>query len=218
MEKEIVYNGVRYLKHPKQKYYYCSPTIAAKQYSRCLHRQMWFDAHGEIPKGYQLHHINGDAFDNRLENFELVERVAHITMHMKERVAKNPEWFSEFQKKGIKVAPEWHKSPEGIEWHRQHAIKCGFGDRTYGEANCDHCNKQYTKQNTFNRFCSNNCKSAWRRANKPDMKMVNCENCGVEFETAKYTPRRFCKASCRPTPNPLGHHARDKKVKINLEV
>ena len=36
------------------------------------HRYVWTQANGEIPKGMQIHHINGNKKDNRLENLELV--------------------------------------------------------------------------------------------------------------------------------------------------
>ena len=36
------------------------------------HRYVWTQAHGEIPKGMVIHHINGIKTDNRLENLKLV--------------------------------------------------------------------------------------------------------------------------------------------------
>jgi len=36
------------------------------------HRWVWTQAHGKIPKGMQVHHINGKKNDNRLENLTLV--------------------------------------------------------------------------------------------------------------------------------------------------
>ncbi len=36
------------------------------------HRLVWTKAYGEIPKGMQIHHINSNKVDNRLENLQLV--------------------------------------------------------------------------------------------------------------------------------------------------
>ncbi len=36
------------------------------------HRAAWIMYHGEIPKGYQIDHINHDTLDNRIENLRIV--------------------------------------------------------------------------------------------------------------------------------------------------
>ncbi len=36
------------------------------------HRWVWTQAHGAIPKGMSIHHINSNKTDNRLENLKLV--------------------------------------------------------------------------------------------------------------------------------------------------
>lgn len=41
------------------------------------HRLVWEKAHGSIPKGYVLHHFNGDKKDNRLANLCALPRKAH---------------------------------------------------------------------------------------------------------------------------------------------
>lgn len=40
-----------------------------------LHRWVWEEAHGPIPDGMQVDHINGDTYDNRLENLRLVTNI-----------------------------------------------------------------------------------------------------------------------------------------------
>jgi len=38
------------------------------------HREIWQESHGEIPKGYVVHILNGDKRDTRLENLAAVPR------------------------------------------------------------------------------------------------------------------------------------------------
>lgn len=43
-----------------------------KRVKRLVHRLVWEDANGQIPKGMCINHINGVKTDNRLENLEVV--------------------------------------------------------------------------------------------------------------------------------------------------
>lgn len=45
------------------------------------HRVVWEAVHGPIPQGMEVHHVNGDKLDNRVENLRIVSRLEHKRIH-----------------------------------------------------------------------------------------------------------------------------------------
>ena len=88
MEREtVVYRGKKYHRYPLSKrrqlrvYFWRhdkwkSPPIA-------LHRQIWVDAFGDVPKGFIIHHKNEDPLDNSLENLAAVSPSEHTREHFR---------------------------------------------------------------------------------------------------------------------------------------
>jgi hypothetical protein len=48
---------------------------------RMEHDLVWERAHGPIPAGFVVHHINHDKLDNRIENLELLDHLTHKRHH-----------------------------------------------------------------------------------------------------------------------------------------
>ena len=49
---------------------------------KLLHRLIWEDFYNrKIPQGYDIHHINNDKLDNRIQNLQCVEHNKHIQFH-----------------------------------------------------------------------------------------------------------------------------------------
>ena len=46
------------------------------------HRLIWEAAHGPLPKGWHVHHLNGEKADNRLCNLLAMPNVAHFKLHL----------------------------------------------------------------------------------------------------------------------------------------
>jgi hypothetical protein len=183
-----IFNGRTYYQYEGR--YFTSGT-------KKMHREVWSFYNGEIPKGHHIHHIDGDVTNNDISNLQLMEASAHLIMEGKKRHKDNPEWSKQFYTKGIEMAKEWHKSPEGKEWHRQNAINA-FEKRKIHTLICSVCQKQYeTKWNTISKFCSNNCKSAHRRNSGIDNVKRNCVVCNTEFTCNKHTPQSKCKRGCK---------------------
>lgn len=45
------------------------------------HRHIWEQAHGPIPEQFEVHHLNGNRKDNRLENLMAMSKKDHHTQH-----------------------------------------------------------------------------------------------------------------------------------------
>lgn len=52
---------------------------------RYEHRVVWEAAHGPIPRGIVIHHINHDPFDNRLNNLVALTNGSHMSHHIEGR-------------------------------------------------------------------------------------------------------------------------------------
>lgn len=124
-----------------------------------MHWFVWECERGVRPKGWHVHHKDGNTWNNHIDNLELVEANKHLSTHIKKRIEQNPEWYADFRKKGIEAAPKWHKSEAGLKWHSEHAKKTNFGKFEYVQAKCLQCGTEYTKKTHHAKFCHPNCKA-----------------------------------------------------------
>jgi hypothetical protein len=46
-----------------------------------VHRWIWMQTFGEIPKGMNIHHKDENKLNNSLENLEMISHAAHLSLH-----------------------------------------------------------------------------------------------------------------------------------------
>lgn len=51
-----------------------------------LHRRVWEDAHGTIPEGYDVHHVDHNKTNNDIANLRLLTKAEHTRLHAEEVV------------------------------------------------------------------------------------------------------------------------------------
>ena len=190
MVKHQEHFGRKFYQDQKTKYWISTnyPRIRA-------HRWVWISIHGPIPPGYHIHHKDENRSNNDINNLELIEKSRHCRHHM-----QNEERKEMSRKLAAKIRPltkKWHGSPEGLAWHKYHAEKHNFGKWKKHVEICDQCGTKYeTRNRSHARFCSNKCKSAWRRGAGLDNEDRICVSCGDKFTTNKYGKIKLCTIDC----------------------
>lgn len=160
------------------------------------HRWVWLNAHGSVPKSCHIHHRDGNKGNNDIDNLQMVSYKQHAMLHMDSDRLDRLRRLAEI---GRMHAKDWHKSEEGRAWHRHHALKFKFGERVSVPITCKCCQKAAIGKTKHQEFCSNACKSAWRRRAGLDNIERNCPVCGMIFFKNKYKKFRFCSKKCGGT-------------------
>jgi hypothetical protein len=203
----VVFNGIKFRRYPD------SPRLADSRYYRpsashikrgvqALHCEVWKHYHGPIPEGFHVHHKDENPCNNDVANLECLPGFDHLSLHASKSAARQRarEWVDAIRP----LASAWHKSEEGRAWHREHAKRIGFAQYrhegpsfTIGKHICEQCGEEYEAADVWqNRFCSNKCKSAYRRASGVDNEERICPICGKTFTANKYARTRTCSSSC----------------------
>jgi len=148
-----------YKLYPGRKYF--------TQHTTAMHRKVWEFYNGKIPKKHAIHHINGNTWDNRIENLECLSNKEHKSKH---KMSK--EHLEKFWKAGVEAAKEWHSSEEGHKWHLENGYKA-YTKIIPTIKKCQFCGKEYeSKKPNRSKFCGLNCRQAelrrrWKSIGKP---------------------------------------------------
>lgn len=188
-----IFDGLVFRKDKRTGYY-----LNSKTHKR-LHVYVWEYHNGKIPSGHHVHHKDFDKANNEITNLELLTARQHMSLHGK-------TWDKKRYEKQIKIldeevrpkASEWHGSEAGREWHKVHYEKTKENLYRKKKFVCEQCGKEFEAINHGNnRFCSNNCRSAYRRKSGVDNEERICEWCGQKFEVNKYAKTKTCSRTCR---------------------
>jgi hypothetical protein len=164
---------------------------------KAMHREIWEYYNGTIPDKHIIHHIDENKMNNDISNLECKHTRNHSVEHGKEFYKRNPEMYNTNLKKAVQKAKELHSKTHSKEWHKKHYENMKHKLHKKIKIKCVFCNKEYeTIDNGKNRFCSNNCKSKWRRKQGLDLIEKECVVCGSKFKTNKNRPGETCGRSC----------------------
>lgn len=186
------FNGYTFKKDKKTGYYLSSKPINGKR--KRLHVYVWEFYNGDIPAGYEVHHIDHDKDNNEIKNFELLSREEHRKRHILEMSEETKEKLRKnLFENAIPASKEWHKSEAGRAWHKQHYDQVKDALHKTCEHKCLYCGKSFIGGDRSTvKFCSNNCKSAYRRKSGVDDIERKCIICGEKFIANRYSTAKYC--------------------------
>ena len=114
----MIVDGMKFNKDNKTGYYLSSKNYKGSRIR--LHRYIWEKNNGEIPSGYDIHHIDHNKDNNDISNLMLVSSHKHKMIHAKELTEEQRNWYRNNMNKNARPkAIEWHKSNKGKEWHKK---------------------------------------------------------------------------------------------------
>ena len=187
-----IFNGRKYRLDKHTGYYHNTA------HRERLHRAVWKYHNGKISDGFDVHHIDEDKAHNEIMNLACIPCGVHSSLHGIERdFYHHDEMVENVKKNALPKAAEWHGSEAGRKWHSEHGkeVAAHVAEREYDCLNCG--KKFYRKPLGENKFCSNACKSAYRRKSGVDDEIRTCVVCGKAFATSRYSKAVTCSEKCR---------------------
>ncbi len=192
--QEQYFNGIRFTIGSGRKYFSNSGVSPCS-----MHRYVWEFYNGKIPKGYDIHHKDGNRYNNAISNLECLEKHAHKQLHGRNLTLEQREWKrNNMNEKARPEAIKWHKSDEGKEWHKRQ-VETRKENRKLLYGVCQQCGKEFTvfsNRKSARKFCSGGCEQKYRRSNGLNNTETICEICGKPFIADKYKKNRTCSKSC----------------------
>lgn len=174
-------------------YYKCG--IYYQRHGQRLHRVVWKHYNGSIPRRAHIHHRDLDTSNNQPDNLSCVTADEHLSFHGKLRGGESAARLAEHARP---AASAWHGSTEGLAWHKKHWEQdCAATMYAREDRRCDQCGTSYAAlKRSVERFCTNACKSKWRRDDGRDNVERQCEGCRNTFLANRFKAGLYCSREC----------------------
>lgn len=198
---EVYLDGKTYRRYPdsnkesRRRYYILTNGDGFKTY----HRDVWKKYNGIIPKGYHIHHKDGNFFNNDISNLECLSPKEHSSEHPKQC----SDEFLKHLESIRKLAAEWHSTEKGVAWHREHGKATWDNREKESVGVCGVCGKEVTtyfkvkKSENNIRYCSRKCHRKLADKNHKYDVEKDCPSCGEKFWQNKYKLKpETCSRKC----------------------
>lgn len=194
------FNGRTFRRRPNSRHrslrVYYSSHASNRKPPLWLHQEVWKARNGPIPKGHEIHHADGDPFNNAIENLECVTRPEH-----RKREAAAGRYNTEAVRANLNrirpLAAQWHRSAAGRAWHSQNG-KRAWTKRQPVKKKCEQCRCEFQSitNRPNDRCCSRACYAALRRASGVDDEERKCKVCRKAFIVNRFAKTTTCSRPC----------------------
>lgn len=207
----VVFNGVSYRLMGAGRYYLSQSTSnEGRKKAKGLHVAIWeYYNKKSVPDGYEIHHKDGNCFNNSIENLEALPKHLHRTMphRVTQKIIENMDRIRP-------LAAAWHSSEEGIAWHSRHGKEVALNMPDY-DCFCVYCGIAFTSKKIDAKFCCDKCGENYRRKYEKGKYLYTkkCDYCGELFTASKYKPSSKERACCsKVCTNKLMHKNKGHKI------
>lgn len=161
-----------------------------------LHRAIWTYYYGEIPAGYDVHHIDGDKDNNDISNLTIMTKSDHLRLHA--HLRKNPSVIPRVKKtfKCIVCGKEYERIDNGRNLYCSKRCADQHNREQLSETRkCLFCGKEFNAYKySDDRFCSRQCWFNYRSEQGRIVKV--CPICGKAFSSRKSRNLTYCSHEC----------------------
>ena len=192
----IEFEGIKYYRYPDSENIRMSKYFRNTSKNTQLHREIWKSLKGDIPKGYHIHHIDGNSLNNHIDNLECLTPHQHSLAHVKLGQEDPSKDIHEKSRK-------WHASDLGSIHHKEIWQK-----REKETFNCVDCSIEFEKYRT-NRLTGRcaKCRNKMQESNRkprPRIKKekkvypdIQCAVCNQISKQTGSTPKVYCSRKCK---------------------